>query len=366
LLNKLAPSEYASARALLAPLDYNLCILSFLAGQTPGQLYTDHATHPASAFVYLGHHIFLAGAAENQPFNTSVRQLFQRVILPHNRAAGKDVFMLHFDHAGWLPAAEDILAGLYPLRRTRQYFECSQRIQDWRPLIPPGFILQPVSAELVSQSQLQHIDYLREELCSERPTIADFLEKSFGFVIQHENDLASWCLSEYNTNQRCEVGVATVDAYQKRGLATITSLALVEHALSQGTTRIGWHCWRWNTPSAALARKSGFVHQHDYPVLLCILDSGVQLAMHGYDAQYAGNISLALEWYQKALSTGSAPTWAYYNMARCLAREGQPAPALAALNQAVSHGFTDFDAMRSEPDLENIRTIPGWDTIIAG
>ena len=161
---------------------------------------------------------------------------------------------MHFEDETWKDPARFILEGLYPITRTRQYFECTRLTEDWRELIQPGYALLPVSAELVAQTQLKHIDYLRDELCSERSSIDDFLEKSFGFVIQHGGELAAWCLSEYNVPGRCEVGVATVDEYQKRGLGTITSLALVEHAFKQGITKVGWHCWKWNTPSSALAQ----------------------------------------------------------------------------------------------------------------
>lgn len=364
MIYKLKPSEFMNVRVLLEPLDYNLCLLSLLAGKTGGDIYVDHPTDPAVAFVDIGHHLFLAGTEKNEDFNQGIRTLLHQVLIPRARASGKDFFLLHFEVETWKGPARLILEGLYPLIRTSQFFECSRLTEDWRELIQPGYDLRPVSAELVAQTQLKHMDYLRDELCSERSSIEDFLDKSFGFVILYGDELVAWCLSEYNVTGRCEVGVATVDEYQKRGLGTITSLALVEHALNQGYTKVGWHCWKWNTPSSALARRAGFEYIRDYPVFTCALNLSVQFAFHGYDSQIAGDFQSAFTWYQKAFSAdGKAPAWAYYNAARCLARLGKPEPALDFLRQALEHGFDDIDAARHEPDLESLRSAPGWVTI---
>jgi tetratricopeptide (TPR) repeat protein len=155
-----------------------------------------------------------------------------------------------------------------------------------------------------------------------------------------------------------------MDEYQRRGLGTITSLALVEHALTHGIQRVGWHCWKWNVPSSALALHAGFEHVRDYPVELCIFNLGVQFAMQAYDARLAGDIPAALDWYRQALAAGSAPAWAYYEAARCMARLEQPEEAITALGQAVEHGFDNFSAARSEPDFEGLKQHPTWNTII--
>jgi RimJ/RimL family protein N-acetyltransferase len=102
-------------------------------------------------------------------------------------------------------------------------------------------------------------------MCSERPTVQDFLAKSFGVCLSRGDEIVGWCLSEYNCADRCEVGIEIVEPYQRRGLGTLLSLALVEMALSRSVTRIGWHCWASNTPSDATALKAGFELVEDYP-----------------------------------------------------------------------------------------------------
>jgi GNAT superfamily N-acetyltransferase len=109
---------------------------------------------------------------------------------------------------------------------------------DWRALLPAGFRLAFAGPDLLARTDLAKLDALREELCSERPSVEDFLARSFGLVALCGADaaLAGWCTSEYNSGDRCEVGIGTLEPYQRRGLATAMGSAFVEHALNCGVT----------------------------------------------------------------------------------------------------------------------------------
>jgi RimJ/RimL family protein N-acetyltransferase len=73
-------------------------------------------------------------------------------------------------------------------------------------------------------------------------------------------------MSEYNLGDRCELGIATIEKYQRKGLATQVARAVIRHAVGQGIHNIGWHCWSDNEPSIRTALKIGFKHGLDYPV----------------------------------------------------------------------------------------------------
>lgn len=364
MLYKLNLSQYSYVRRLLAPLNYNLNLLSLLDGVSPGEIYANDPDQPTATFVNMGHHLFLAGTPDCESFNQAIRRLLLNILIPRSKAIGHDIFMLHTESDTWNATAQAILEGMYPLDRMRQYFECSALHEDWRALLPEGFQIQPVDTHLTDQKQLTNSDYLLDELCSERPSVEDFLRHSFGFAITHENDLAAWCLSEYNTGDRCEVGIATVDEYQRRGFGRITGLALVEYALSHGYTRVGWHCWKLNVASSALALRIGFNHICDYPVYFCILNRAVQCAIHGNDTRQAGDLSTARAWYEKAIGY-HADAWVYFEYARCLARLDQPKDALEALRQAIERGYDNHHAVSQEPDLASLHSLPDWNTILA-
>ena len=92
--------------------------------------------------------------------------------------------------------------------------------------------------------ELAGLDDLREEMVSERVSVADFLARSFGLALLHGDELVGWCLSEYNTATRCEVGIGVAEGHRRQGLATCMARTFGQLARQRGIEHIGWHCWR--------------------------------------------------------------------------------------------------------------------------
>jgi GNAT superfamily N-acetyltransferase len=159
--------------------------------------------------------------------------------------------------------------------QTHQPYTITEPKHDWRTRLPAGYTLRPVDRDLLNERHLQNLDLLMEEMCSERPSVTDFLDKSFGFCAMYGDEIVGWCLSEYNTPTRCEVGIEALAAHRRRGLATAMASALIEQALSRGLSRINWHCYAGNAPSVATALRVGFekvADAGDYPVMIVRLD----------------------------------------------------------------------------------------------
>jgi RimJ/RimL family protein N-acetyltransferase len=126
------------------------------------------------------------------------------------------------------------------------------------PVLPAGFQFAEVDTALLHDPTLAKRQELLEEICSERASTADFLARSFGTVLLHERAVAGWCLSEYNCQQHCEVGIAIDEPYRRRGLATVLGSAFRQQALAASAPEIGWHCWEGNVASCATAQALGF------------------------------------------------------------------------------------------------------------
>ncbi len=261
----LHPSEYAKARPLFQALDDSLAVRAILEGASPGEVYVDDVAQPRAAFTWTGYRFFLAGSAETAGFNEAVRQMLVESIYPLAQASGPTMFELKAGPGGWDEAIETIiLRDKHPIRARRHYYRFAELRHDWRLLLPQGFRIERITGDLLRQMHLRNVGELMQEMCSERPSVDDFLAKSFGVVPVIGNEIAGWCTSEYNTGDRCEVGIGTLEPYQRRGLATAVGSALVEQALSAGITQIGWHCWANNIPSIATALKIGFEKADEY------------------------------------------------------------------------------------------------------
>lgn len=266
VIYELSNSEYERARPVFKALDYHLVVNSIIEGTTRAKIYVDDPADPGAAITWTKHRFYLAGDADNDAFNRALSQLFVGEIYPQSIKAGKDVLILYYSPGSWEEEMNVILKDRFPTKHQRQFLVCKELRHDWKALIPAGFSMRRVDKELLANTGLKHLGELVEELESERSSVEDFLSKSFSFCLVRGEEIVGWCLSEYNSENQCEVGIETVKGYRRQGVATLTACALVEHALSNNITRIGWHCWANNKDSIALAKKVGFEHVTDYPV----------------------------------------------------------------------------------------------------
>jgi|WetSurMetagenome_2_1015567.scaffolds.fasta_scaffold80713_2 RimJ/RimL family protein N-acetyltransferase len=361
VLYELKPPEYPNVRPLLQSLGYHLAIYGILDGSVPARVFVDHPASPKSAFVW-AKHLFLAGSGENQAFNRSVAELLEKEIYPQARRPGLSVF---YDPKGWSRGLAVILKDKYPVPVQREYYVLKQALnKDWRSELPSDFQMKDVNKELLTKTSLSGLEDLKEELCSERESIEDFLEKSFGVCLTHEDHLVGWCLSEYNTSSSCEVGIATAEMYRRRGFATLMTCAFIEKAREHGVTNIGWHCFADNLPSVRTAIKAGFMKAKDYPALFIWIRRADAFADHG-NLEYArGNFPSALEWYGRAMEEGEVWNWVYFRAGCSAAQLGEIENAFQLLNKAVEKRFKDRDAFEKSSDLDMLRNLEDWKALM--
>jgi RimJ/RimL family protein N-acetyltransferase len=269
MFKELTLQTFDSVSPLFQPMVHHLAVQSILLGDTPARVFVDDDTRPSSVLAWSGHRYLLAGAPDNSDFNTHVARFFTKEVIPYELAHGIHWMSLYYTPDQWAVTIENhLLKGHNHIRSPRQYYACDatqQRSIDWHNQLPADFELRAIDAALIERTDLLHLDILREEMCSERPTTQDFLARSFGVCLIHKDELAGWCLSEYNCAERCEIGIETRPPFQQRGLGTLMTYAVVNIARTRGITEVGWHCRAANVPSAATALKAGFRHVCDYP-----------------------------------------------------------------------------------------------------
>jgi GNAT superfamily N-acetyltransferase len=262
---KLDPGEYGRVRSLVEPLDFHLPLVALLAGTSPGAVYVDDAETPRALLAGTGHRFFLAGAPERTEFRRGLTRLFDDTILPRTLAAGLGGLSICVFPDGWAGHIAAILGGREVVETQHEYYHAHGSAWDQPRTLPDGYSLRAAGRALLADEGLANLDALREEMCSERPSVEDFISSSFGVCAVHGKDLVGWCLSEYNTGNRCEIGIATHEPHRRRGVATGMAGAFIEAARARGVTEIGWHCYAHNIPSGATARAAGFRLTHTYP-----------------------------------------------------------------------------------------------------
>ena len=350
----------AAVKQIFAPLQIHLPIWAVLAGEAPGDVLTDSQQHPSAALLRCNQRLYLAGQPDPARSAGWLVDFFAQVY--QGTVPGLDEFSLCFSE-GWRPVLEDLLADHLPLFVQRQYYEIETLPTIWQPTTPEGLQLHLADLALLSL-HLVDIDDLREEMCSERPSVQDFLQKSFGLCPVAGGSLVGWCLSEYNLGDRCEVGIAVLPPYQRRGIATWLTHAFIDEAHRRGVARVGWHCYASNRVSGATALKAGLRQICDYPTLIGITDPVINLGAHGNQFFWRDEFETALIWYRHAMQQSAALAWIYWNAACCAARCGLPDEAFQYLHAALDNGFEDQQRLGTSPHLESLRSLPGWQELL--
>jgi len=222
--------------------------------------------------------------------------------------------------------------------------------------------------------KFKNMEDLCEEMVSERDSIEDFLSKSFGVCICNKDEIISWCLSEYNAENFCEVGIETVDEFRLKGYGATCLNAFVKEAANRGIKKIGWHCWSDNIGSEKTAKKNGFQITNEHNVLHFVFNKFDNCIYKSwkYDSYY-NDLDLAISEYEKAYNMImddydfclKSPHNSYigvknlshylYNYACLLSRNGDVDRALEILEKAIDDGWKNFKHMRTDSDLVNLR-----------
>lgn len=271
-IKELEANQHAKAFGLFVSFDYCLAVESIISGLTRAKIFVDDTVSPKSVFTWFKGRAWVAGEASNGHFSKALRVLLATTYRKELEARGIQAFVLHYA-PNWEPSLGAILGNQPRTRGFRHYYHLDATKQIRDTVVPSGFELRLISAGLLADTTLENLHEVVEEMQSERLSVEDFLQKSFGHCIVHGKEIVGWCMSEYNTGHGCELGIATIEKYQRMGIATMTATAVIKHAQAQGITDIGWHCWANNKPSIATAQKLGFTKKHEYPVYVISLKS---------------------------------------------------------------------------------------------
>jgi len=244
---------------------HHTVIRTILTGVTPGSIYADDSRHPEIIFAQFKHQCFLCGNSDIAP-QINLPEIFRCEVLPNAKRAGVSVFKLMASSPDWIDVAARDLTAYYPFRVDYQCYQYQITSPIAHVQIPDGFHLVPVTKALVD-SDFYGKEVLLEEMCSERESVDAFLRHSFGVVAFDDARLAGWCLSEYNHETRCEVGVATAESHRRKGLAKAMTHELINLAYEYGIDTILWHCTQRNVASANTALSAGFELVAESPVL---------------------------------------------------------------------------------------------------
>ena len=355
-------TDFERVRPLFRKMDIHLPLQAILAGNVVAPIYVDNTLHPQIALTWTGHRFYLAGSPGNTDLIAASRKIFLENFTMTAWKSEIESYILYYPNEKWDSFIKAMLQQKFPIKSTRSYYTNRASRHDQLDT-PEGFRLHPVDEGLLS-GNWRNLEFLTEEMCSERESIQDFLAKSFGVCLTKDDLIIGWCLSEYNTGHRCEIGIATHEEYRRRGYATFLTQAFVKLARTRDVARIGWHCNSSNIGSGATALKAGFQKVEDYPAFIGWFDDTSNIARNGYFAHGRGEYAEALAFYEKSFSLGEVPDWVYWGAACDAALIGESEKAFKFLLEAIDHGFDDLEQIKSSKYLVSLHGSERWETIL--
>jgi len=259
----LEPDAYASAHSLFEALTYHLAVVTVLAGKLPGRVYVDDPARPRTAILIPSnrHRIYVSGEPE-----PSLLADVMHLLAKASPEEGYG-FVVYYDTSHpWKPALEQAFQRQGIVFSWRQFYRLREPSSPAASPLPEQVTIGHIDEAMFADTTLVNRELLLEEIHSESPSLAYFFQQHFGFCAQDGHQLVAWCLAEYHYQGRYELGIETIEAYRRQGIATHLADAVIGQAFAQGATEIGWHCWAANTPSVATALKLGFEKALDYAV----------------------------------------------------------------------------------------------------
>jgi RimJ/RimL family protein N-acetyltransferase len=359
----LQPENYDRVKPLLANLNHQTVIMTTLSGATPGKIYVDKPHNPGFAFVQFKHRAFFAGDMKSLRI-IELENFIDDIVLDNCRIWDVPLIRLSAETEAGINDLQDLLQERQPIKVSYLCYQFDLSFPAPVVEIPEGFSIQQINSVLM-ESEFEDKVELLDEMCSERESVEAFLEKSFGLVAFHEKSLAGWCLSEYNHKNQCEVGIATMPPFKRKGLAKSMAQAFIQLAEKNGIERILWHCFESNEPSWRTALSAGFELFEQESVLMIYFDPALNYAIHGNLHFEKGDYKQSLAWYQKALVQKDPQAWMAWNGACAAAQSGEIDLAFDFLYRAIDLGFSDLDHLVQSEHMALLKEEERWGLVIA-
>ena len=236
----------------------DLVIQATLAGNNAAEAWTISQPHGPTLIVLWdqGNNVlYLCGELIDESAQRELTELIHTSIHPRAVQKGRP----YFKARALAPSTEAQLENLFHGIALRELPTLLYTLTSAPPLLEAeGIRLLPIDRALLGNTSLANAEHIRAEIHSMWPSEERFYQQGFGWAAAAESQLVCWCTAEYLGAEHCGIGIATVPAFERHGIATATASQFVREAFQRGLTPY-WECRADNIGSNRVAEKLGFV-----------------------------------------------------------------------------------------------------------
>lgn len=245
----------------------NIEIKAVIDGINPGWIFVDAIESPRTAMVWSKgiQGFYFVGEEHNTEFNNYINEFIDKEIEPRAIEEGLNRFEFSGETEKWDSILEEIFKNR-PLDISRQYqyrIKYDPQSSYKKREIEDKFILRQIDIELLNDPNIKNLEFLSSEIKRWWDSYEDYLDKTFGYCIIHENTIANYCITNFVYENVHTMGIETLEEYRRKGLSQVTTEAYVENCI-QNQLSPYWECMETNLASRALAEKLGFYRNYIY------------------------------------------------------------------------------------------------------
>jgi RimJ/RimL family protein N-acetyltransferase len=362
---RLKPEQFSQAVPLFAGMaEWNVYVTAVLQQTSPGRVYVDNLDAPRSGFAVSLDCAYLVGDPDNAAFNQALKLELAETLLAGDRVNPSDpTLAICLDSPDWEPALADILGDWRwpPIWGSNHHYRFDQPRLEWRTALPAGYTVARLDAALPAAQGTRLPKNVADSIRIGWQDEANFLQNGFGFVALHGEEIVCYCLADVTVGNACEIGIETVPAHRRRGLATAVTAATVEFCQQVSFKHIGWHCGADNRGSIGTAVNAGFVLERPYNFYEFHYDEPQHYAELGRFYFFEAHMyEEAADMLEIAIEVDEAPpAYVYFLAARALAHLEEPV-AIDYLQEAIAAGFKDKELLETLPEFAPYRQRPDF------
>lgn len=368
MLHELDPQNYADVYPLMGDMpDYHVPLCDLLNDTRPGKVYVDDVENPGSVFMYSGAWCYLGGNPANAEFNQAVHRLIMAPEFKDVAYRGlPEMLFLNCD-AAWEEPFSVIFFNRTPIGVARKHYVFDTLPYAWEDAVPDGYEIRQLDEALLEDETFKNREQIERWIeMTWTGNRQGFFDRGAGVCTLKGDEITCWCLTVAIAGDTCELGIETQEDHHRKGLGTLTAMAMADLCLQAGFSTIDWHCDAVNFGSWGVAERAGFIPQRDYTSYLYFFDPVTHFAVAGNFQLLEKDYDTALSWYQKALTTNpDAPDWVCFMIARAYAGLGAHQEALGYLNTAIDKGWVKRASLEDSEEFAALRDTPEWEGVLA-
>lgn len=260
MIKKLDVLNYDKVLNILNPSVDNIEVKSVIKNYCSGSIFVDDETNPKTAIIWSKgiRGFYFVGDKNNNKFNDYLLKFIYKELKSFLIKENVKYFEFSGETYKWDKTFENIFAGKN-INKSQQFiynFNESNWIKLNNKKISKEYQLFKVNKNLFNKP-FSNLDFLLEEIILWWDNLENFLNRSYGYIVSHNNKIVSYALGNYLIENIHLIGVETLKNYRKKGLSQACCEAFIKNSLSNNI-KPRWECMGSNIASQKLVEKLGF------------------------------------------------------------------------------------------------------------